>query len=231
MYNNDIFTPDAINIFTDASIKKLYSGETIGCAGCILVFGELIDKNIQEDYQIIRNTTSNNSEIKAVRLGIQNVLRYKNQYRKIRLFSDSQISIFGIRGRIFNWKYIEGTYIGTEGTPIKNQDIFLEIVYTILENNLNIEFYHQKGHVTYTPRSINDAMHVFIASNNIREYVDESFIKQISIFNNMVDNNSRNYLNNFDPSNEYLEPLYFKSALFNKRQYLNLIKRKDNYYE
>ena len=231
MYNSDIFTPDAINIFTDASILKINSVETIGCAGCVLVFGELIDKNIQEYYQIIRNTTSNNSEIKAIRLGIQNVLKYKNQYNKIRLFSDSQISIFGIRDRIFNWKYINGTYIGTEGTPIKNQNIFLEIVYTILENNLNIEFYHQKGHVTYTPRSINDAMHVFIASNNIREYVDESFIKQISIFNNMVDNNSRNYLDNFIPSNEYLEPLYFKSALFNKRQYLNLIRRKDNYYE
>ena len=218
MYNSDIFTPEAINIFTDASILKINSVETIGCAGCILVFGELIDKNIQEDYQIIRNTTSNNSEIKAIRLGIQNVLKYKNQYKKIRLFSDSQISIFGIRDRIFNWKYINGTYIGTEGIPIKNQDIFLEIVYTILENNLNIEFYHQKGHVTYTPRSIKDAMHVFIASNNIREYVDESFIKQISIFNNMVDNNSRNYLDNFIPSNEYLEPLYFKSALFNKKK-------------
>ena len=106
MYNNDIFTPDAINIFTDASIKKLNSGETIGCAGCVLIFGELVYRNIQEEYQIIRNTTSNNSEIKAVRLGIHNVLRYKNQYRKIRLFSDSQISIFGIRERIFNWKYI-----------------------------------------------------------------------------------------------------------------------------
>ena len=231
MYNSDIFTPDAINIFTDASILKINSVETIGCAGCILVFGELIDKNIQEDYQIIRNTTSNNSEIKAIRLGIQNVLKYKNQYNKIRLFSDSQISIFGIRDRIFNWKYINGTYIGTEGIPIKNQDIFLEIVYTILENNLNIEFYHQKGHVTYTPRSINDAMHVFIASNNIREYVDESFIKQISIFNNMVDNNSRNYLNYFDLENDYLEPVYFKSVPFDKNQYLNLIKRKGNYYE
>lgn len=231
MYNSDIFTPDAINIFTDASIKKLHSGETIGCAGCILVFGELINRNIQEYYQIIRDTTSNNSEIKAVRLGIQNVLRYKNQYNKIRLFSDSQISIFGIRDRIFNWKYINGTYIGTEGTPIKNQDIFLEIVYTILENNLNIEFYHQKGHVDYGPKSINNAMHVFIASNNIREYVDESFIKQISIFNNMVDNNSRNYLDNFNSNYEYLEPLHFKSVLFNKNKYLNLIKRKDNYYE
>ena len=47
----------------------------------------------------------------------------------------------------------------------------------------------------------------------------------------MVDNNSRNYLNNFIPSNEYLEPLYFKTDLFNKNKYLNLIKRKDNYYE
>lgn len=231
MYNNDIFTPDAINIFTDASIKKLNSGETIGCAGCVLVFGELINRNIQEEYHIIRNTTSNNSEIKAVRLGIHNVLRYKNQYRKIRLFSDSQISIFGIRERIFNWRYINGTYIGTERTPIKNQDIFLEIVYTILENNLNIEFYHQKGHVNYTSKSMEQAAHVFTVSNNIREYIDESFIKQISIFNNMVDNNSRNYLDNFNPNIDYIEPIYFKSALFNKNQYLNLIKRKDNYYE
>ena len=61
--------------------------------------------------------------------------------------------------------------------------------------------------------------------------LNKTIVKQISIFNNMVDNNSRNYLNYFDLENDYLEPVYFKSVPFDKNQYLNLIKRKGNYYE
>ena len=97
--NNNIFTSDSLNIFTDASIKTLRNGERIGCAGAVLVFGELKDNNIIEKYDIIRNTTNNNSEIKAVRLGVQQAIRNSLPYTKIRLFSDSQISIYGIRNR------------------------------------------------------------------------------------------------------------------------------------
>ena len=235
--NGNIFTPNSLNIFTDASIKKLYSGETIGCAGCLLVFGELKYNKMIDEYQVIRNTTNNNSEIKAVRLGIQQAIKYNNIYHfdKIRLFSDSQISIFGIRDRIFNWRYINGLYNGTDNKPIKNQDIFLEIIYDILYNNIHIEFYHQKGHVSCSNNnSILEAMHVFNVSNNIRDNVDIGFIKQISRFNDIVDTYSRNYMKKIKfLQDQYREPIYFKSNLFDKEKYLELIKmnREENYYE
>ena len=223
-YINTIFTPDAINVFTDASIKKLRSGETIGCAGSIAVFGEPKTRNEQERYQIIRNTTSNNSEIKAIRLGIEQILPYKNYYKKIRLFSDSQLSIFGIRDRILNWKFYNGKFIGSNGAPIINQDIFSEIVHTILENDLYIEFYHQKGHVGFTDKSLNNAMHVFTVSNNIRTYVDMLFIKQITVYNDMVDNNSRQKLENICRlhNRQYIEPLIFEPDIFDKSRYREL---------
>lgn len=225
----DIFTDDALNIFTDASIQK-YKDETFGCAGAILVHGNIRSKNLEQHNQIIRRTTNNNSEIKAVRLGIQESLKWKNNYRVIRLFSDSQISIFGIRERIFKWKLNDkGLYIGSEKTPIKNQDIMLEIVNFIVDHQLKIEFYHQAGHVNVRNKNdLLDAIHVFAASNNIRDLISYNFISTISSLNNMVDANTRNLLHNIDKSTldyyAYDEAINYIGNQFDSAAYMNLIK-------
>lgn len=224
-----VFTEDALNIFTDASIQST-TYETIGCAGAILVHGYLQNNVKDNHYQIIRRTTNNNSEIKAIRLGVMNALKYKNQYRVIRLFSDSQISIFGIRERIFKWKLNkDGVYVGSEKTPIKNQDVMLEIVNFMIDHDLKIEFYHQAGHVNYKNNNdLLDAIHVFAASNNIRDVISYEFMSTISQLNGIVDNDSRNLLKSIDKTNlpydVYNEPWHYIGNEFDRNRYVELIK-------
>lgn len=199
----DVFSKDAINIFTDASILKLSNGKYIGCPGYVVV-----SKNdvLEADCYVTGDTTSNNSEIKAVRLGIFAAERYQN-YKYIRLFSDSQLCIFGLRDRIYNWmrKIHDGKVCGYDGKPIKNQEVFLEIAYYIMRKNIRIEFFHQRGHISLaSPQALKTAHDDFLRFNNVKD-VSSDLIGRLSYYNNMVDSMTRSKLNSglldicFDP--------------------------------
>ena len=195
---DNFIRPDVINIFCDASIHK-YGFMYIGCSGAIVCNnGNIIDS----EYRIATNTTSNNAEIKAIRLGVNLAIKWRNIFNSnnvpviINLFSDSQISILGIRDRIYSWRCKGNNLFGSGNSLIKNQSIFIEIINIIINSNLIINFYHQKGHVNlYKLESIDKAIHVFTASNEVRDGVDVEFIKYISTMNNKVDRTSRKYLN------------------------------------
>lgn len=183
-----------LNIFTDASIRRLNKKRSAGCHGAIILLG---NQKLDDDYRICTDSTSNNSEIKGIRLGVGLALKWRTVYpvSNINLFSDSQISIFGIRDRIFNWKLVGNDLVGYGDNKIKNQSVFIEILNMIVRNQLCINFYHQKGHIN--PEKYNDiniAIHVFSASNFVREDIDPEFIKFISYYNDIVDRTSRDYL-------------------------------------
>lgn len=189
-----------LNIFSDASMMHKKS---IGCYGAIAKVGnKLIDKKLD----ISTNTTNNNAEIKGLRSAVFLAMRYQNIYPNINIFSDSQISIFGIRDRIFNWTVSGNTLYGYGRAEIQSQEIFLEIMNYIVESNLRVSFWHQKGHVkTNNFNSINDAAHTFCASNRVRDKVDLNFIKYISDNNNFIDYitgeelKKNNFLNKTEP--------------------------------
>lgn len=182
-----------INIFCDASIQN--GKPTNGCYGAIAY---LNGKEIDSECKVCTDTTNNNSEIKALRLGVCLALKFKlSGIPVINIFSDSQISVFGIRDRIYNWRMNrQGKLIGSNKTEIANQDIFIEIMRMMVDNEMNnIAFYHQKGHVnTNNNDDLLNAMHVFQASNNVREDIDVRFIKFISDMNNVVDKRTRRIL-------------------------------------
>lgn len=182
-----------INIFCDASIRQKGKGFA-GCYGAICVVGDSI---IDESYRVITNTTSNNAEIYAIREGILLAIRHRKRFPYVNIFSDSQVSIFGIRDRIHGWTIKNGMVYGSNG-PIHSCEVYLEIMQMILDyqNQLYITFFHQKGHVDNNYKSINHACHVFMNSNNIREKVDLNFIRYISNYNNIVDRKSRSILSN-----------------------------------
>lgn len=223
---NDISNDYTLNIFTDASIKKT-GIEYIGCYGAVAVVGDSI---WDLSTHVIDHTTNNNSEIKAIREGIYLAIKHGNG-KVINIFSDSQISVFGIRDRIFNWKFNDGSYYGYGGAEISNQEIFSEIAQLILQYKIPIRFWHQAGHIIFTERSLKDALHVFRTSNNIRELIDMNLIRYITSYNNMIDNETRNYLKKAISQREKdikvcTDPIHFEPQKFDKSTYRSLLSPK-----
>ena len=201
--------PKILNIFCDASIKNRPNNTYAGCYGAVAVCEEII---IEEEYRFCSDTTNNNSEIKAIRLAIELALKYRSSYEIINIFSDSQISVFGIRERIFKWNKFGDHLYGTTG-PIKNQSIFIEIANLIICNSLYVNIWHQMGHVNiHIINQVKEASHVFQSSNNIREKVDYNLIRYISGYNNHVDQRSRTLLRKSDMITydiKFCDPIYF----------------------
>lgn len=219
---SDIVNPNTLNIFTDASIVSRPYGYD-GCYGAIAVYNDVI---IDEIYRVNTGTTNNNSEIKGVRAGVFLALKYQNQFPIINIFSDSQISIFGIRDRLLNWSIdpISGMLLGRSGQVIQSQDIFLEIVYLMLQYNLRINFIHQKGHVSQHIDSLIQAQHVFEASNSVRGKVDLNMIRFISKWNCVVDETSRYHLLHFNRNMTYRDAIGFLPTTFDRAKFSKLSK-------
>lgn len=225
----NILEPYILNIFTDASIRKISDNECWSCAGAIAVCGNTI---IADDYKVYQNRSSNYTELKAIELGINlalNIITNNPNLIKVNLFSDSQISIFGIRDRIFNWSIINNTLAGYGNKIIMNQDIFLEIVHTVINCKLNISFYHQKGHSDQS--SISVSRNTFIKFNRVagatEHNVDFEFIKYINRYNQMVDAASRKILYHIDKSQNTISPIVFNIA--SKNSYNELLEEYKKY--
>lgn len=204
----NFLSKDILNIFCDASIRQRGKIKD-GCYGAIAVNeNETIINSI---YRICSNTTNNNAEIKGIRAAISLAVMYKNDFPIINIFSDSQISILGIRDRYQTWKCgQDGLLRGYTGEPIKSQEIYIEINNMIDDYNLRVNFWHQKGHVKNTYDSLKEAKHVFIASNGIRQSIDINLIRFISNYNNIVDQTSRSILYTTDIySQQFFDPIKF----------------------
>lgn len=192
LHYSDIFNPDTLNIFTDASIKKI-DNETLGCPGAVCVITHNNGHNEYNDildmaYYIERYATNNSSEIKAISLGITKALQYRHRFKTINLFSDSRICIQGLREWIFNWVNCinNNMMCNSSGEPVANQNTFASIVHTILANDLKINFYHQKGHVSINSKnSVDKAMKVFYDVNRLDIGIELMVI--LSNYNNFVD--------------------------------------------
>lgn len=192
---NIVFNDYTLNLFTDASIKKIQD-ETIGCSGVIATIG---DQFVDKELALIRDTTNGDSEIKAIELGVNMALLYKDKVKHINLFSDSKTSICGLREWIFNWVTSSTGNIleKSDGQPVKNQSVYINIINTIIDNDLRINFYHQVGHVNLSkPDSLERAKDLFIKYNYIQCDVDIDLIKKISHINILVDNDTRYVVNN-----------------------------------
>lgn len=218
-YYNDI-----INIFTDASIRK-YNDIIYSCAGAILKNnGDFIFSS-----KLLSNSTNNRGELEGILLGINLCKDYNiktDTNNEFNLFSDSLVSIKTLTEWVKQWKYKNGILYGSSG-EIKNQDKIFLIMYTILENNLNINLYHQKGHIKNNKGSFKKALEVFNRSNN-KFIKNMKFIKEITFFNNRVDNMTRQYLTEDDllqTSSDDFEKNIFTLDEKNKimKNYLKLI--------
>jgi len=235
MYN-DIFNDRTLNIFTDASMTK-YNNETIGCHGVISVTTHTIlerrsfsSGDNSRSLGITRYSTNNDSELRGILQGVFFALKYRNDFEIINLFSDSMISIMGLKVWLNNWvqNVRNGIMYSTSG-EVMNQELIKDIIFTILNNNLSINLFHQKGHVN--SKNIQQAKQTFIKTNGLNCDVDMKLIETISNCNDIIDNITREnlklYMDNFyqdDINKEKLSrAICFDIDQFNLKKYNKLI--------
>lgn len=190
-----------LEIFTDASIRK-FDKRTFGCSGAIAPL-----ENVAK-YTINPDSTNNRSELVAVYLGIQLAIEIRNnnptKYTDFYIYSDSQFSIFGLTKWIYGWIRTSknGIMYGSNGQPVKNQDLFKMILSYLVLNKIKIHFFHQAGHVKYTNiKALQAANEVFHTSNGF--YLRPEDIFKISFYNDIVDKTSRAKLDSINPD-EYI---------------------------
>ncbi len=212
MFKNE----DTLNIFSDASMRtvKKSTHTLASCYGAVAVHKDQI---IDEMFRIQSISTVPAAEIRGIRCSLALALKWRSKFRVINIFSDSQISVFGLRDYIYNWRYNQNThkyYLGKHGqsNEVKNQELFIECFQMLQElsrtNIVNI--FHQSGHVESGFDSIRNAADVFSKSNGIIGTVSYEIIRYISVYNNYVDNKSRSFIrttNVFD--NEYIDAIEF----------------------
>ena len=194
-----------INLFCDASIDV---DRKIACAGCyIVVQGESIHSNPLPLYYkmyIQHNATNNSAEILAIWAGVTEAikLRQSKPNATFRLFSDSKISLYGLRDWIKNWiKNSENAntnvLISSVGQPVANQQCFIDIFNLIVESGLKIELYHQRGHVGGSGPRMDKARVQFIRANKVPPEslgLDFDFLCQC---NNYIDISTRSALRKY----------------------------------
>lgn len=199
---DQFFNEQTINIFTDASLKD--HGVTVeSVAGSLIVFPEINGRSTGylANYTRLLGSTNNEGEIYAIYLGLKtlvdDVLDPTLMSYDVNLFSDSQISIFGLREWYKNWidnakKYNSGVLVSSSGKPVANQDIFIKIIDLIIRNNLKVKFYHVRGHMNpNVEQEYQMFLKDFMASNSIRQEPDRDLIFALAEFNDYVDYNSR----------------------------------------
>lgn len=200
----NIFNSESVNIFTDASLSK-DGDDVIVCSGFGIYIGDVL---IDQKFDIIHRSTISVGELTAIRMGVYEAIKYQ-RFPYVRIFSDSQSSIFAIRDRIFNWvnQAQNGKLLANDGALIANQELIMEIVYYILQCNLHIEFYHIKGHIRFNDfDELQHAKEVFSDSNFITDKIDDILIRTISMYNDQVDKYTGIMLNLYRSSQKYINP-------------------------
>ena len=191
-----------INLFCDASIDPNTKN---ACAGCYVVVQDYAGAHVLDDVTDIDgimpyhhkciiqpNATNNSAEILAIWIGVVLALEYRKSYPGaiFRLFSDSKISLYGLREWLKFWVKRMGddnVLISSSGTPVLNQQRFIDIYNLIVENNLHIELYHQRGHVSDRGMASNIARTEFIKANKCAPEALGLTIDELSFYNATID--------------------------------------------
>ena len=187
-----------LEICTDASIRTFPNGRMFGCAGALCI------TTMEQDYLISQDTTNNRSELLGVYLGLKlgkHIMDKNPNYENLVIYSDSQFAVFGLTKWMPAWLKTmdnDGIIYGSNGKPVKNQELFMCILSYITTNKLKVTFRHCSGHVRYTSvKMLKEANNVFYRSNGF--YLRPEDIYKIAYYNDIVDKTTREYLQNINP--------------------------------
>lgn len=232
---------DGFNVFTDASVTT----NTIHTHGQNISYyvsssGAAIYSDnfnvIDSMVNLFHNYTNNQAEAKAIQYGLSLGYRYARPDQVINIFSDSKISVSGLRDWCFSWferfnrtNPPDGLLVSSDGrTPVANQTQFLDIIDMIITTDRPVRFYHIRGHMKIN--NFGDRVKFqrsFVRENCIYGKLSESFISYCIRGNDIIDNLTRSYL---DPDliqrtvpkyiKEYYSAPQYKEQVFNRAEYI-----------
>lgn len=229
---------NTLNIFSDASL--LGKANTITknkvCAGAVAVINGSRDK---EYHCLLDKSTNNYGELIGIYLAIKLANLYKNKYKVINIFSDSNISVYGLREWIYNWiNHMDnyGNMYNSSGNKVANQTIIKCIIDFVIEsfepykNRINI--LHCASHVNLN--SIDDiyrAIRCFSRNFANGRNITKESILFIQNWNNYIDESTRASLTKMQYGVEYFpDECTCIPALYDDRliylSYSNIIQRK-----
>lgn len=191
--------PRILNIYCDASMTQI-DGIPYGCPGAVAEqYIKEEDRSIirQNSVLILSNATNNQAEIYAILIGVTLAINLKSEFDAVRIISDSRISVEGLRNWIYSWvqNSKNGVLMSSSGQPVANQQLFLYVFYSILQNLTRCSLCHIDGHRReYNANDVTKTLANFRKTNNI--IVDEPTIRRYIRYNNLVDNLTRNILVN-----------------------------------
>ena len=186
------------DIYSDASINLDHK---LGCAG-VAVVNRKTDQIVKTMYLVKEQATNNMCEIMGIWLAIYiaNTMRHTETLPfHINIFSDSQISLYGMREWLPNWirkrQKDTDTLVSSTGL-VANQEWFSDAYHMILMSGIKLKFWHQRGHIDTT-----NPNELFRCDRNFREANPHSLhmigLKPMTIskYNNYVDETSRDIIN------------------------------------
>lgn len=198
------------DIFCDASVGPDLRG---CCSGALIERREPIQSYIDRTFQytIQPKGTNNSGEIGAVALGVSCAISLHNYMKeeftpRFNLFSDSLISIRGVREWMEGWiarSDKDGNLRNSSGSIVANQEFFKFIFNAITANpDIDINFLHQDGHVLARFDSIRTNFQKF---NGIQPEDVGKSPESLCMANDFVDRETRKIINQYlSCSPEYL---------------------------
>lgn len=196
MHERINFNPYTVNIFTDSSVKNVACGFDSCSAVCTL----LGDNVISSRAEINRGTTNNFGEMYAIYMGVCEALQYiihNTPVTCINLYSDSRISVLGLKQWYKNWVLdSEGYLVGSTGR-IANQNLICSIINMIITYKIKISFYHIKGHTNLNKQSEFEDFKIKFRTINGDigpSLIEDEVFEKLIRYNDHVDTYSRNLL-------------------------------------
>lgn len=230
---NNIAFKNALNIFTDASVIN----KTISIPAYVAIDG--IEYNeIGPFGKALANSTNNEGEVYAIKMALEpctsstmlHLMEKRYGGRYINIFSDSKITVYGLREWYNSWikNMRDGILISSSGQPVANQQIYISIMRLISYYELKVNFYHVSGHVNHSNKQeILKSMEDF-KKFNYGISITPQFAMDLAILNDMIDKFSRtipldNHLLDIK-TNQIFTPIIDQN--FDVNKYTSLIQRR-----
>lgn len=207
-----------INVFTDASTTQV-DRRIVSSPGYAIVYN---NKIICSTNNVFYNTTSNYGELYAIIMALESLIQIKWGFDKaglemplINIFSDSEISVLGLRKYIFNWWgsestqqfYSEPQIYSDQG--VLNKELFVNAIRMITDNNLKVNLYHVSAHIEATKKyHITRMIKKFEENNYIQIDKDDAYY--LCYYNAFVDDMTRSNLRKLVNNKEVFDKFKYK---------------------